>query len=105
MSHIIRRPQASCDIAEIADYIAEDNLDAALRLVDAYDAAVKRLAEHPHIGTIFQPAIRRLSGLRVWPIHGFSNYLIFYRPLDGGIEVLRVIHGMRNVRKELRSNS
>jgi toxin ParE1/3/4 len=27
----------------------------------------------------------------------FMNYLIFYRPIGGGIDVLRVLHGARDI--------
>jgi toxin ParE1/3/4 len=31
----------------------------------------------------------------------FKKYMIFYRPIEGGIEVLRVIHGARNIQNLL----
>jgi len=39
----------------------------------------------------------RLSGLRQWRVKGFESYLIFYRPIPEGIEVLRVLHGARDI--------
>jgi toxin ParE1/3/4 len=33
-------------------------------------------------------------GLRMFPV---GNYLIFFRPIEGGIEVIRVLHGKRNI--------
>jgi toxin ParE1/3/4 len=27
---------------------------------------------------------------------GFRNHLIFYRPIDDGIEIVRVLHGARD---------
>jgi toxin ParE1/3/4 len=47
----------------------------------------------------------RLASLRVWPIVGFPNHLIFYRPIDGGIEVIRVLHGARDVDRVLKLKS
>jgi len=38
-----------------------------------------------------------LSGVRSWTVTGFENYLIFYRPVEGGIEILRVVHGARDL--------
>lgn len=35
--------------------------------------------------------------MRVWPIRRFPNHLIFYRPIDGGIEVIRVLHGAQDL--------
>ncbi len=34
----------------------------------------------------------------MWPIRGFENYLVFYRPIEEGIEVTRVLHGARDIR-------
>jgi toxin ParE1/3/4 len=44
----------------------------------------------------------RLSTLRQWPIRGFENYLIFYLPTEAGIDVLRVLHGARDIDRILR---
>jgi len=40
-----------------------------------------------------------LAGLRSWKVEGFSNYLIFYFARPNGVEILRVIHGARNIYK------
>ncbi len=42
---------------------------------------------------------RRLP--RVW-VTGFEKILILYRSIEDGIEVLRVVHGSRNVKRLLR---
>jgi toxin ParE1/3/4 len=42
-----------------------------------------------------------LAGIRQWRIPGFEKYLIFYRPLEDGIEILRVLHGARDIRRIL----
>jgi toxin ParE1/3/4 len=39
----------------------------------------------------------RLADLRRWPVSGFPNHLIFYQPTEGGIEVVRVLHGARDL--------
>ena len=39
----------------------------------------------------------RLTGLRVFPVRGFPKHLIFYRPVADGIELVRVLHGARDV--------
>ena len=60
------------------------------------------LAWMPEIGSIWESPHPFLSGVRVWPIRRFKNYLIFYRPIVGGIFVLRVLHGARQVDELLR---
>jgi toxin ParE1/3/4 len=33
----------------------------------------------------------------MWRVRGFERYLIFYRPTDDGIDVVRVLHGSRDI--------
>jgi toxin ParE1/3/4 len=33
----------------------------------------------------------------MFPMRGFSKHLIFYRPLSNGAEIVRVIHGARDL--------
>ena len=92
MPRINRSPQADDDIFEIAAWISKDKPVAALDWIDRIDEAVTRLAEFPGIGT------RRdelAPALRSWPV---GNYLIFYREIPDGIELVRVMHGARNLR-------
>jgi len=35
--------------------------------------------------------------MRLWKPKGFDDYLIFYRPIRDGIEVMKVIHGSRDL--------
>jgi len=37
-----------------------------------------------------------MKGMRMWLVSGFSNYLIFYRPKEDMLQILRVIHGARD---------
>jgi toxin ParE1/3/4 len=94
MPRIIRSPEARADVDDIAWYIAQDNLDAALRFLDTIDDKLKLLASFPGAGTAREELA---AGLRSLPV---GNYLIFYKPsAKGGIEVVRVLHGARNLRR------
>lgn len=80
------------DLDIIWRYIARDNLAAADRLVDAIIQQLRLLAENPRMGRErhdMGPAMRS---------HSVGRYLIFHRPIDGGIEVVRILHGARNIR-------
>jgi toxin ParE1/3/4 len=93
MARARRSPLARADLKEIADFIAQDNLDAAMRFLDQVDAVCQRLADFPGMG----PRRDELQpGLRSFPI---GNYLLLYRVVPGGIELARVIHGARNLDK------
>lgn len=51
----------------------------------------------PGIGSLREITNPAMTGVRSWPIRGFSGYLIFYRPTSDGIEVIRVLHGARDL--------
>ena len=96
MPRVVRTPQADDDLWEILVYIARDNEDAAFRLIDAIDERFEMLARFP-MGGQARPEL--LPNLRSFPV---GRYLIFYRPIEDGIEVLRVLHGARNLRRLFR---
>lgn len=89
--------QARRDLIEIADFIARDNLEAAERFLDAADAAFRLLSKMPEMGTHCGFESSETVGARVWSIREFENYLVFYRPIDRGIQVVRVLHGSRDI--------
>ena len=100
---LIVRRRAKTDVNQIGVFIGEKNLDAGIRFFDEAKAAFRLLAENPGFGALRTARNLRLKGLRSWPIHGFQNYLVIYQPLeDGGIEVIRVLHGARDVDSILR---
>ena len=99
---IVRR-RAETNVNQIGVFIGERNLDAGIRFFDEAKAAFRLLATNPGFGALRTARNLRLKGLRSWPIRGFQNYLVIYRPLeDGGIEVVRVLHGARNIDSILR---
>ncbi len=38
-----------------------------------------------------------LSGLRMWPVPHFEHWLIFYIPTDTAVQIVRVLHGARDL--------
>lgn len=85
------RPLAARDLEEIRRHIAEDNPTAARRLVDQLEASCQELAEFPFMG-VARP--RLASNLRMFPA---GNYLIFYEPVEYGIDVIRVLGSGRDI--------
>jgi toxin ParE1/3/4 len=94
---INRTPLAAADLLEIASFIAEDNLDAAERFLDAAEATFTHLASMPLIGRTVTFQHPQAQSMRVWRVQGFENYLIFYRAVERGIEVIRVLHAARDI--------
>lgn len=93
MSRYLLSPEAKADLAELADYIALDSPDAALRVVRELRAAAQKLATTPGLGH------RRLDlapePLRFWQVYSF---LIVYRPDRRPLEIVRVLRAARDVR-------
>ena len=51
----------------------------------------------PGMGTRYQADEPRYADVLSFPVSRFRMYLVFYRPVAGGIEVLRVLHGARDI--------
>jgi len=86
--------QAVSDLEEIADYIARDNPQAAIRVIDAVHETLTLLAGNPEMGAA-RDDLR--SNLRVFPARKpAQRYVIAYHPTAHGIEVNSVIHSARD---------
>jgi toxin ParE1/3/4 len=98
VSEIVRRPLANRDLVEIFRHYARE---AGLRVADRFfaeaEATFARLASMPGMGTRYEPDEPLYADLRYIPVSRFRKYLVFYRPVPGGIEVLRVLHGTREI--------
>jgi toxin ParE1/3/4 len=100
---LIRSQEALHDLEEIHFSIALDNPEAAERFLEAVAVSLRVLCQYPSLGPRYQSNEPDLSGVRLWPVRKFRNYLIFYRPEPeaGRLRVIRVLHGARDIRREL----
>ena len=92
MAELIIAPSAQQDLSDIHDYIARDKPIAAANWVEKIEEKCKLIAATPEFGE------RR-------PEYGadirssvVGRYVIFFRPIENGIEVARVIAGDRDIR-------
>ncbi len=72
-------------------------MQVADRFFAQAEATFARLARPPGIGTRHEPDDPLYADLRYFPVSRFRVYLVFYRPVPRGIEVLRVLHGARDI--------
>ena len=98
---VVRERLAQSDLLEQIEYIRQDNILAAVRFVDAVEHSLRRLSEMPEIGSLCDFENPRLENIRVWPIKGFEKHLIFYRVADNIVQVLRILHGTRDIKNIL----
>jgi toxin ParE1/3/4 len=94
---VARSRRARQDVRGIADQLAQTSSRTALRFLDATEAAYTRLAHAPGLGGPYESAPPHLAGLRIWPVTGFKNYLIIYQVGADEIEIVRVLHGARDL--------
>ena len=86
-------PEAEADLDAIWEFIAEDSLEAADRMIDAIEATIEALVPFPHQG-------HRLPDLTEGPLRFTTagNYLIAYAPDKRPLRVIAVMHGRRSPR-------
>lgn len=91
-------PAADTDLDVQAGYLGrEASLEVALRFYDAADATFSFLAHNPEIGVLRESKNPAFAGIRVWRIDGFEKHLVFYRTVEDGVEIVRVLHGHRDL--------
>jgi toxin ParE1/3/4 len=94
---VILTPQAREDIKHIAAYIKEDSPQSSMAFRQTLENIYEVLLELPEIGTTRNFRNPEMKGLRMLPVQKFNNYLIFYRSTSEGLEIVRVVHGARDV--------
>jgi toxin ParE1/3/4 len=58
---------------------------------------LQKLSQFPQRGRLSNFKHPQLTDIRQQAIEGFRKHLIFYRLTDSEIEIIRVIHGVRNI--------
>jgi plasmid stabilization system protein ParE len=87
MTAFVLTPSAKQDINDICAYIANDNREAAGRVLDTLEATLFRLAKDPGIGHWREElADKRHKFLLVY------SYLIVYRHETKPLQVTRILH-------------
>ena len=81
----------------MALYIAGDNPSAAARFLGSVEETIRMLAEMPGTGRDCFFDGLTLRGIRSRPVRGFENWLVFFRANEAGIEVVRIVHGARDL--------
>jgi toxin ParE1/3/4 len=90
-------PRARQDLIGIWHHYAARNPDAADRLLDEVERVAGLLADNPMMGvgrSELGPGVRTFVAARI--------FVVAYRVLEDGVDVLAVVHHARDVRRVLR---
>ncbi len=88
--------RARADLAEVWLYVARDRPGAADPLYDRLMRHFDVLAANPEMG---EDCSKLAIGLRRTSV---GNYVVLFRPRSDRVEIVRVIHGARDVEEEFR---
>jgi toxin ParE1/3/4 len=86
---------ARTDLADIWDYLVEHgSVLTADRVIRSLHASCRRLAEMPGMGRRRNFPNPEFAGLRSWTV---EPYVVFYVPLPDTVEIVRILHGARDI--------
>lgn len=93
------------DLPDIYASIARDNPAAAERVLDGIKLTFAQLTQQPECGVTYRSRNRNLPDVRMLPVIGFANYLVFYRIEAEAVRILYVVHGARHLPRLFRQKS
>jgi len=97
MGQVHKHAAAKRDLVEHFVYLAEN---AGLETADLFllqaEASFSDLARLPALGVELALPQTEMAGMRKWQVKGFEKYLIFYRPRQDGVSIVRVLHAAQD---------
>jgi plasmid stabilization system protein ParE len=87
---------AEADVDAIADFVASDSIDAAVKVVLAFEEAFTLLASRPGIGHSREDLTVR--PFKFWAVY---SYLVVYDPASEPLTIVAVLHGARDIEQIL----
>ncbi len=98
MPSVAVRPRALADLAEIWAFVADDSVKHADRFAALIDGQFRVLARQPLMGRSRPELATDLRSLLV------GSYIIFYLAVPKGLEIIRVLHGARDIESILQED-
>jgi len=92
-------PEAAGDLSDIWSYIASDSVEAANRVEEAIYDSCSFIAQAPLSGQVRMNLTNRQ--VRFWTVQRFPNYIIVFRPDTQPLQIVRILHGKRNLQRIL----
>jgi toxin ParE1/3/4 len=103
MARVLKREAARRDLIQQWVWYAENaGIEVADRFLQAVDKTLDLLSTQPESGAAFFVRTPELRNIRRFPVSGgFGKILLFYFPLQDGIDIVRVVHGNRDLERLL----
>jgi len=100
---VFYRQAASDDLVrQFHYYLVTLNLpEIAVRFRDAVRRTVESLRQHPLVGPHYRSNAPQLQDLRSWRVTGFEAIRIYYRPDKDTLQIVRILHDKRDVKRIL----
>ena len=92
-------PAARDDIlCQFRYYLVEqDTPKVAERFLSAVRRTMEQIIRTPQGGAPKRLSREALQGLRSWPVKGFEDLRVYYLAHEGWVQVVRVLHGKRDI--------
>jgi toxin ParE1/3/4 len=99
MSPVTRTERAASDLADILEYLDQHSPPAAERFAAAVDQRCAQLGRLPDIGRLREELAPGLRSIVI------DRYVLFYRVTPNAVEVLRILHGARDLERIMKEES
>ena len=102
-SRYVVRPRADRDLDDQSYYyVIVASPEVGHRFLLAAHDTFSLLATQPDMGWDARLRHPGLKSLRLFRVKGFERILVLYLPMHDGVEVLRLVHGSRDLQALLR---
>jgi toxin ParE1/3/4 len=91
-------PQAEADLLEVWHYVAKGSDARADAFLDKVLQQCRQLAHFPRMG---RARDNLAPNLRSFPV---KKFVIFYRPVDDTVEIVRILYGARDIESIFRDD-
>ena len=94
-------PRAQADLEDIFAYFdLQSDGDTSARFLACFEQTLRSLCEFPTRAPEVRAGQGELFAVRRWPVRGFRNYLVFFRVEESSVDIVRVLHGAREIDPE-----
>lgn len=87
-------PVVAEDLKNIKEYIAEDNEEMAVKIIEGIYTRIENIQQFPHMGANLS---KRVSFQTDYKYSVFGNYVVLYKVGDEYVEIYRVVNRHQDI--------